>query len=59
MLVLKPHEINKLRRARGLTYAGLAKRCGVSAVAVHFWISGRNFPNAKHNRRLTAALLGG
>lgn len=59
MLVLKPNEINRLRRARGLTYSALAKRCGVSAVTVHFWISGRNFPNAKHNSRLTAALLGG
>jgi len=59
MLVLKPHEINKLRKARRLTYAALAKRCGVSAVAVHFWISGRNFPNAKHNKRLTSVLLGG
>lgn len=58
MLVLKPNEINKLRRARGLTYAKLAKLCGVSPVSVHFWISGRNFPNAKHNKRLTSVLLG-
>jgi len=59
MLVLKPHEINRLRRLRRLTYGDLAKRCGVSAVAIHFWISGRNFPNATHNKRLTSALLGG
>ena len=57
MLVLKPRQINTLRKRRGLTYKVLASACGVSPVAVHFWISGRNFPNAKHNARLQRVLI--
>lgn len=57
MLVLKPRQINALRKRRGLTYKVLASVCKVSPVAVHFWISGRNFPNAKHNARLQRVLI--
>lgn len=57
MLVLKPRQINALRRRRGLTYKVLAAACGVSEVAVHFWISGRNFPNSKNNARLQRVLV--
>jgi DNA-binding transcriptional regulator YiaG len=56
-LVLKPHQINVLRKRRGLTYGDLAKVCRVSPVAVHFWISGRNFPNAEHNEKLKRVLI--
>ena len=58
MFVLKPRQINALRKRRGLTYKRLAGAMGVSSVSVHFWISGKHFPNAKHNARLLHLLLG-
>lgn len=38
--------IKSLRTARGMTLAELARRCGVTLVAVHQWEAGTTFPSA-------------
>lgn len=48
--------IKSLRTARGLTLAELARRCGVTLVAVHQWEAGTTFPSADKLPMIAASL---
>lgn len=49
-------QITKLRLAKGLTQAELAKAVGVDQTAVHMWESGKNNPRFTHLQKLAIAL---
>lgn len=48
--------IKSLRTARGMTLAELARRCGVTLVAVHQWEAGTTFPSADKLPMIAASL---
>lgn len=49
-------QIAKLRAARGLTQAELAKAIGVDQTAVHMWEAGKNNPRFTHLQKLAIVL---
>jgi transcriptional regulator with XRE-family HTH domain len=58
VLVLKSYQIQRIRKARGITRGKIARECGVSLMAVHYWITGQNYPTPNHAAKLQKVLLG-
>lgn len=49
-------QIERLRRAKGMTQAELAKQIGVDQTAVHMWENGKTSPRLSHLKKLANAL---